>query len=61
MICTKCKGLMVHEQFRDYLGTRFHCDVMGWRCVSCGLRHDLVIQSRQINRKEEVKTKFQSA
>ncbi|MBI1823212.1 MAG: hypothetical protein HY200_03970 [Nitrospirae bacterium] len=60
MSCMKCGGLMVHEHFRDYLGTQTHCEVIGWRCVICGLRHDRLIQIRQTERKEAFEIKNQS-
>jgi hypothetical protein len=59
MNCSKCGGLMVYEQFRDYLGTRRHFEFMGWRCVSCGRIRDRVIDSRYLDRKEAVGPKNQ--
>jgi len=41
MICHRCSGLMVREDFDE---------VVGWRCVNCGAIVDPLIVANQLHR-----------
>lgn len=36
MLCGRCRGLMVRDQFYDLLDDSGHLSFRGWRCVCCG-------------------------
>jgi uncharacterized Zn finger protein len=49
MDCPKCSGLMVYEEFHDYLETGYF-NFTGWRCLICGKILDPLIDSHQKKR-----------
>lgn len=47
MICHRCGGLMLAEQFDDPQDFTDETEFVGWRCVNCGAIVDPVIAGRQ--------------
>jgi hypothetical protein len=47
MICSRCQGLMVEEELRDWAGGRRYDCSDAWRCLLCGEIVDLVIRSNR--------------
>lgn len=47
MVCHRCSGLMVREEFGDFaFGSRGY-EPVGWRCVNCGAIVDPLIAAHQ--------------
>ena len=48
MRCSRCDGLMVHEEFEDFEvpGSSDHAHA-GWRCINCGAIVDPVIAAHR--------------
>jgi hypothetical protein len=43
MICRRCRGLMTHEELRDWGGGKGHDRSSAFRCIPCGDIIDPVI------------------
>ena len=54
MICSRCLGLMVEDQFLDLQGAYGEMWTTSWRCVNCGRVHDSVIEQHRLVRQEKV-------
>lgn len=44
MTCSRCRGLMIEDQFLDLEGAFGEMWTTSWRCVNCGRIHDSVIE-----------------
>jgi hypothetical protein len=47
MTCSRCRGLMVEDQFLDLQGGFGQMWTTSWRCVNCGRIHDSVIEQHR--------------
>lgn len=47
MVCHRCSGLMVHEEFGDFAFGSGGYEPVGWRCVNCGAIVDPLIAVHQ--------------
>ena len=54
MICLRCLGLMIEDQFIDLEGAFGEMWATSWRCVNCGCVHDAVIEQHRQARQEKV-------
>lgn len=54
MTCLRCDGLMVQERYDDLeLGSAGH-EILGWRCLNCGMIVDpLIAAHHQTTRRTE--------
>ena len=53
MTCTRCRGLMVRDQFYDFLDDTGRLSFRGWRCVCCGNVWDpLILKNRRLQRSQ---------
>lgn len=49
MNCTRCRGLMVKDQFYDMLDDSGNLSFRGWRCVCCGNVLDpLILRNKRV-------------
>ena len=53
MICSRCRGFMVEDQFLDLQGAFGHMWTTSWRCVNCGRIHDSVIEQHRQDPQEK--------
>ena len=53
MTCSRCRGLMIEDQFLDFHGAFGEMWTTSWRCVSCGRIHDSVIEQHCLARQEQ--------
>lgn len=54
MTCSRCRGLMVEDQFLDVQGAYGQMWATSWRCVNWGHVHDSVIEQHCLARQEPV-------
>ena len=54
MTCSRCRGLMVEDQFLDFEGSYRQMWTTSLRCVNCGHVHDLVFEQNRLARQEKV-------
>ena len=54
MTCSRCRGLMVEDQFLDLQGAFGEMWTTSLRCVNCGHVHDAVIEQHRLARQEKV-------
>lgn len=54
MLCIRCRGLMVRDQFYDLLDDSGHLSFKGWRCVCCGNILDPVILKNKRGRHSHI-------
>lgn len=47
MVCHRCSGLMVREEFGDFAFGSDGYEPVGWRCVNCGAMVDPLIAVHQ--------------
>lgn len=47
MTCSRCRGLMIEDQFLDLQGAFGEMWTTSWRCVNCGRIHDSVIEQHR--------------
>jgi hypothetical protein len=52
VICSRCQGLMVEEELRDWAGGSGYDCFDAWRCLVCGEIVDQVIRSNRRKVKE---------
>lgn len=53
MTCSRCRGLMVEDQFLDLKGAFGEMWTTSWRCVNCGRIHDSVIEQHRLPPQEQ--------
>ena len=53
MTCSRCRGLMVEDQFLDLQGAFGEMWTTSWRCVNCGRIHDSVIEQHRLSPQEQ--------
>jgi hypothetical protein len=54
MNCSRCRGLMIEDQFLDLEGAYGEMWTTSLRCVNCGHVHDSVIEQNCLARQEKV-------
>ena len=54
MNCSRCRGLMIEDQFLDLEGAFGEMWATSLRCVNCGFVHDAVIEQHRQARQEKV-------
>jgi hypothetical protein len=53
MTCSRCRGLMVEDQFLDLKGAYGQMWTASWRCVNCGRVHDSLIEQHRLASQEK--------
>ena len=53
MTCSRCRGLMIEDQFLDLQGAFGEMWTTSWRCVNCGHIHDPVIEQHRLAPQEQ--------
>ena len=54
MNCSRCRGLMIEDQFLDMQGQYGQMWARSLRCVNCGYVHDSTIEQNLLLRQEKV-------
>lgn len=54
MNCSRCRGLMVEDDFLDYEGGFGEMWATSCRCLNCGQVYDAVIEQNRLARQEKV-------
>jgi hypothetical protein len=54
MTCSRCRGLMIEDQFLDMEGQYGQMWARSLRCVNCGRVHDSTIEQNRLLRPEKV-------
>jgi uncharacterized Zn finger protein len=54
MNCSRCRGLMIEEQFLDMQSQYGQMWARSLRCVNCGYVHDSTIEQHRLARQEKV-------
>ena len=54
MNCSRCRGLMIEDQFLDLEGAFGEMWATSLRCVNCGFVHDAVIEQHRQARHQKV-------
>ncbi|MGH7216551.1 MAG: hypothetical protein ACREIG_04885 [Nitrospiraceae bacterium] len=54
MTCSRCRGLMIEDQFLDMEGQYGQMWARSLRCVNCGRVHDSTIEQNRLLRLEKV-------
>ena len=53
MTCSRCRGLMVEDQYLDLKGGYGQMWTTSWRCVNCGRVHDSVMEQHRLAPQEK--------
>ena len=54
MTCSRCRGLMVEDQFLDLQGTCGQMWTTSWRCMNCGPLYDSVFVQNRLAHQEKI-------
>ena len=61
MPCPRCAGLMVLDQFADFLHDGGYHSFTGWRCLCCGnVLDSVIIRNRQASLTRGIVAAFQT-